>query len=177
MTNSEIAAALDHLADLLEYRGENVFRVRAYRKAAHTVGTLVESLASVRAAPGRALTDLEGIGADLAGKIEALLDTGRLPLLQELERQVPAAVFELMRVPGLGPKKVKALIDGLGIDSLDDLELACREGRVRGVPGFGAKTEAAILENIAFAKNPERWKGQNKLGKILMDLRTELKTD
>ena len=172
MTNSEIAAALDHLADLLEYRGENVFRVRAYRKAAHTVGTLVESLASVRAAPGRALTDLEGIGADLAGKIEALLDTGRLPLLQELERQVPAAVFELMRVPGLGPKKVKALIDGLGIDSLDDLELACREGRVRGVPGFGAKTEAAILENIAFAKNPEHsrllWRDADAIAAVLV---------
>ena len=155
MTNSEIAAALDHLADLLEYRGENVFRVRAYRKAARTVGTLVESLASVRADPQRALTDLEGIGADLAGKIEALLDTGRLPLLEELERQVPAAVFELMRVPGLGPKKVKSLVDGLGIDSLDGLERACREGRVRGVQGFGAKTEAAILDNIAFAKSPE----------------------
>jgi DNA polymerase (family 10) len=155
VTNSEIAAALDHLADLLEYRGENVFRVRAYRKAARTVGTLVESLASVRADPQRALTDLEGIGADLAGKIEALLDTGRLPLLEELERQVPAAVFELMRVPGLGPKKVKSLVDGLGIDSLDGLERACREGRVRGVQGFGAKTEAAILDNIAFAKSPE----------------------
>ena len=155
MTNSEIAAALDHLADLLEYRGENVFRVRAYRKAARTVGTLVESLASVRADPQRALTDLEGIGADLAGKIEALLDTGRLPLLEELERQVPAAVFELMRVPGLGPKQVKSLVDGLGIDSLDGLERACREGRVRGVQGFGAKTEAAILDNIAFAKSPE----------------------
>lgn len=155
MTNSEIAARLDHLADLLEYRGENVFRVRAYRKAAHTIGSLTESLAAVRADPRRSLTDLEGIGADLAGKIGSLLDTGTLELLQDLERQVPKVVFELMRVPGLGPKKVKALVEALRIDSLDDLELACREGRVRDVQGFGTKTEAAILENIAFAKSPE----------------------
>ena len=155
MTNADIAAVLDHVADLLEYRGGNVFRVRAYRNAARAITGMVESLAAVRTDAGRSLTDLEGIGADLAGKIEALLDTGRLPLLDELAREVPAAVFELMRVPGLGPKKVKALVDGLGIDSLDALERACRDGRVADVKGFGAKTQAAILDNIAFAKSPE----------------------
>jgi len=155
MTNADIAAVFDHVADLLEYQGGNVFRVRAYRNAARMIGGMVESLASVRADPGRALTDLEGIGGDLAGKIEALLDTGKLPLLAELEQKVPAVVFELMRVPGLGPKKVKLLVDELGIDSLDALEQACRDGRVQGVKGFGAKTQAAILDNIAFAKNPE----------------------
>ena len=155
MTNADIAAVFDHVADLLEFQGGNVFRVRAYRNAARMIGGMVESLVSVRADPARALTDLEGIGADLAGKIEALLDTGKLPLLAELEQQVPAVVFELMRVPGLGPKKVKLLVDELGIDSLDALEQACRNGRVQEVKGFGAKTQAAILDNIAFAKNPE----------------------
>ena len=155
MTNADISAVFDHVADLLEYQGGNVFRVRAYRNAARMIGGMVESLATVRADPDRPLTDLEGIGGDLAGKIEALLDTGKLPLLAELEREVPAVVFELMRVPGLGPKKVKLLVDELGIDSLDALEQACRDGRVKGVKGFGAKTQAAILENIAFAKNPE----------------------
>ncbi|MGB8854610.1 MAG: DNA polymerase/3'-5' exonuclease PolX [Pirellulales bacterium] len=155
MTNADIAAVFDHVADLLEFQGGNVFRVRAYRNAARMIGGMVESLASVRADPARALTDLEGIGADLAGKVEVLLDTGKLPLLAELERQVPAVVFELMRVPGLGPKKVKLLVDELGIDSLDALEQACRNGRVQQVKGFGAKTQAAILDNIAFAKNPE----------------------
>ena len=124
MTNADIAAVFDHVADLLEFQGGNVFRVRAYRNAARMIGGMVESLASVRADPARALTDLEGIGADLAGKIEALLDTGKLPLLTELEQQVPAVVFEMMRVPGLGPKKVKLLVDELGIDSLDALEQA-----------------------------------------------------
>ena len=87
VTNSEIAAVFDHVADLLEYQGGNVFRVRAYRNAAHTIGGLVEPLATVRADTNRALTDLDGIGDDLAGKIEGLLDTGRLPLLEELKSQ------------------------------------------------------------------------------------------
>lgn len=156
MTNADIAAAFEHVADLLEYRGDNVFRVRAYRTAARTIGGLVEPLAAVRADATRRLTDLDGIGADLAGKIETLIDTGRLPLLEDLEREVPAVVFDLMRVPGLGPKKVKALVDGLAIDSLAALEEACRQGRVRDIKGFGAKTEAAILENVAFAADPER---------------------
>ena len=155
MTNADIAAVFDHVADLIEYQGGNVFRVRAYRNAARTIGSMVESLASVRGAASRSLTDIEGIGADLAGKIETLLDTGRLPLLDELQQKIPPVVFELMRVPGLGPKKVKALVDELGIGSLDALEQACQDGRVREVKGFGAKTEAAILENIAFAKSPE----------------------
>ena len=154
VTNSEIAAVFDHVADLLEYQGGNVFRVRAYRNASHTIGGLVEPLATVRADTNRALTDLDGIGDDLAGKIEGLLDTGRLPLLEELKSQVPAAAFELMRVPGLGPKKVKQLVEALGIDSLEALEQACHEKRVESVKGFGAKTQAAILDNIAFAKDP-----------------------
>ena len=154
VTNADISAVFEHVADLLEYQGENVFRVRAYRAAARTISSLVESLASVRADPARALTDLEGIGTDLAGKIGELLDSGRLGLLADLEKQVPAVAFELMRVPGLGPKKAKSLIDALRLTSLDDLEAACRDGRVAGLKGFGDKTQAAILGNIAFAKNP-----------------------
>jgi len=148
VTNSEIAARLDHLADLLEYRGENVFRVRAYRKAAHTIGSLTESLAAVRADPQRSLTDLEGIGADLAGKIGSLLDTGTLELLQDLERQVPKVVFELIRVPGLGPKKVHALGEQLGVHSPTDLVAALKSGRLRQLRGFGPKTEERLREAL-----------------------------
>jgi DNA polymerase (family 10) len=156
LTNADIAAAFEHVADLLEYRGDNMFRVRAYRNAARTIDGLIEPIAAVRDDPARSLTDLDGIGNDLAAKIETLLDTGRLPQLEELEREVPAVVFELMRVPGLGPKKVKALVDTLGIGSLASLEEACQQGRVQAIKGFGAKTEAAILENLAFARDPER---------------------
>lgn len=155
MTNADIAAAFEHVADLLEYQGDNIFRVRAYRSAARTIDGLVEPLANVRDDPNRSLTDLDGIGKDLAAKINRLLDTGRLPQLEVLEREVPAVVFDLMRVPGLGPKKVKVLVDSLGIDSLAALEAACQEGRVQAIKGFGAKTEAAILENLAFARDPE----------------------
>jgi len=155
VTNADIAATFEHIADLLEYQGGNVFRVRAYRNAARTIEGMVESLAAVRADSVRSLTDLEGIGTDLAEKIGSLLDTGALPLLAELRKAVPAVVFELMRVPGLGPKKVKVLVDQLGITSLESLEQACREGRVERVKGFGAKTQASILENIAFARNPD----------------------
>lgn len=155
MTNADIAETFEHIADLLEYQGGNVFRVRAYRNAARTIGDMVESLAAVRADPKRSLTDLEGIGADLADKIGSLLDAGELPLLAELRKSVPPVVFELMRIPGLGPKKVKLLVDALGIDSLDSLETACQEGRVADVKGFAAKTQAAILGNIGFAKSPD----------------------
>ncbi len=154
MSNAEVAATLEQIADLLEYRGENAFRVRAYRNAARTIGRLVESLADLRRRG--TLTDIDGIGTDLADKIGTLLDTGGIPLLADLRKAVPEVVFELMRVPGLGPKKVKLLVDALGIDSLSALEQACRDGRVRGVKGFGEKTEAAILGNIAFARDPER---------------------
>lgn len=156
MTNTDIADTFEHIADLLEYQGGNVFRVRAYRQAARTISGMIDSLATVRADPSRSLTDIEGIGTDLANKIGVLLDAGELPLLAELRKAVPPAVFQLMRVPGLGPKKVKILVDQLGIDSLEALETACRQGRVEDVKGFGAKTQAAILENIAFAKNPEQ---------------------
>ncbi len=156
VTNAEIAAVFEQIADLLEYRGDSVFRVRAYRTAARVVDGLVESLASIRDNPDSGITDLEGIGTDLAAKIETLLDTGRLQLLEELQNQVPAVVFDLMRVPGLGPKKVKLLVDQLSLRSIEDLEAACLAGRVCKLKGFAAKTEAAILANIAFAKNPER---------------------
>jgi len=155
VTNADIASVFDHVADLIEYQGGNVFRVRAYRSAARMIGALVESLASVRADATRSLTDLEGIGSDLAAKIGELLDTGRLKLVDELHQQVPAVAFELMRVPGLGPKKAKALVDELHLKSLDELEQACRDDRVRDIKGFGEKTQAAILENIGFAKDPE----------------------
>lgn len=153
MTNADIAALFEHLADLLEYRGENAFRIRAYRAAARTIEDQVEPLARLRADPGRSLTDLEGIGRDLAAKIATILDTGRLPALDEIAAEVPPVVFQLLRIPGLGPKKVKALVESLGIDSLEGLEEACRRGAVRDVKGFGEKTEAAILKNLAFVRD------------------------
>ena len=152
MTNADVAALFDRLADLLEYDGENAFRIRAYRAAARTIADQVDSLESIRGDEARSLTDLDGIGRDLATKIETILNTGKLPLLEELSARVSVGVFDLLRVPGLGPKKVRLLVDSLEIDSLDALEAACRAATVRGVKGFGEKTEAMILKNIAFVR-------------------------
>jgi len=153
VTNADVAALFASLADLLEYRGENPFRVRAYRAAARVVEDLDEPLEAIRADPTRSFTDLEGIGTDLATKITTILDTGRLPALDEAAAGLPAGIFALLRVPGLGPKKVRTLVESLGVDSLESLDEACRAGKVRAVKGFGEKTEAAILKNVAFLRS------------------------
>lgn len=153
--NAEIAAAFRKLADLLEIEGENRFRVRAYRNAAATIGGLPRDAAAM-IAEGEDLSALPGIGDDLAGKIAELAETGSLALLDELEARVPPGLSDMRRVPGLGPKRVKALHDALGVESLDALGKAAREGRLRGLPGFGAKTEANVLEELDRLASSER---------------------
>jgi DNA polymerase (family 10) len=155
MQNSEIAAILEEVADLLEFQGANAFRVRAYRNAGRTVHDLTEPIERVAADPGRSLTEFSGIGADLAEKIKTLLTTGKLPMLEELRAAVPESVLALMRIPGLGPKKAAALFSQLGIKSLDELRAACETHQVRDLKGFGEKTEAAILAGMSFAASPE----------------------
>jgi DNA polymerase (family 10) len=155
MHNAEIAAILEEVADLLEFQGANAFRVRAYRNAARTVHDLTEPAQRVAADPNRSLTEFSGIGADLADKIKTLLDTGKLPMLEELRAAVPESVMALMRIPGLGPKKAAALFSQLGIKTLDELRSACELHQVRDLKGFGAKTEAAILAGMSFAASPE----------------------
>jgi DNA polymerase (family 10) len=155
MTNAEIAAIFEQVAEMLEYRGENPFRIRAYRLAARRIESMLEPLSAIVADPAGELTAIEGIGGDLAAKITELVETGRLTALEELRAAVPAVAFEVMRVPGIGPKKARALVEQLNLDSLEGLERACREGRVRSLAGFGAKSEAAILENVDFARSPE----------------------
>lgn len=151
MTNAEIAATFEQVAEMLEYRGENPFRIRAYRQAARRIESLVTPLSTVVAD----LKSIEGIGGDLAQKVSELIVTGRLKLLEDLRRSVPSVAFEVMRVPGLGPKKARMLVEELRLDSLVSLEQACRDGRVRSLKGFGAKSESMILQNIGFAMSPE----------------------
>lgn len=148
VTNADIAAAFERVADLLELQDANPFRVRAYRNAARRIGELKLDLAA-RVAAGEGLPKLPGIGTDLAGKIEELARTGRLALLERLQRQVPAGVTELLQVPGLGPKRVRALYEELHVHSLPQLLRAARDGRIRALPGFGEKTERRIAEAIA----------------------------
>ncbi|MEI8381584.1 MAG: DNA polymerase/3'-5' exonuclease PolX [Planctomycetota bacterium] len=148
MQNQQIAALFEELADLLEIQGANAFRVRAYRNAARTLENLSESAEAIIASTDRSLTDLEGIGKDLATKIEAIVKTGTLQQLDELRTQIPVGVSEMLRIPGLGPKKVAALFHELGVTTLADLKVASESGRVAELQGFGKKTAQTILEGI-----------------------------
>ncbi len=154
LTNAEIAAALEEIADILDFQGANPFRVRAYRNAARTVAEMTESVADLIQREGgnlNTLSALPGIGKDLAEKIATLAHTGTLPLLEELRSQVPEGVLDMLRIPGLGPKRAAALYRELGVTNLEELRRACEEHRVRNLRGFGEKTEAAILEGLDLA--------------------------
>lgn len=151
MNNLEIARIFSQLADLLEFRDENPFRVRAYRNAARAIQDLPEAAAEILADSKRELTDIPGIGRDLADKIRSIVETGSLPLLDELLQQVPESVLALLRVPGLGPKRAAAIHRELGVNTLDELRAACEGHRVRELKGFGAKTEQMIIDGLAIA--------------------------
>ena len=143
--NVEIARAFEEMADLLELRSANPFRVRAYRNAAQTVGNRALDLAAL-VRGGKPLPRMPGIGKDLSGKIADIARTGSTPLLARLRESAPAGASELLGVPGLGPRRVQLLARRLGIDSVEALARAAAAGRVRVLPGFGAKSEAALLE-------------------------------
>ncbi|MFZ5509229.1 MAG: DNA polymerase/3'-5' exonuclease PolX [Pseudomonadota bacterium] len=143
--NADIAAVFDEIADLLEIEAANPFRIRAYRNAARIVGELGRDVPAM-VAKGEDLTTLPGIGADLAAKIKEIVDTGKCAQLERLRKEVPPAVSELLRLPGLGPKRVRALWHDLDIQTLEQLHRAARDGRIRDLPGFGEKTEQKILQ-------------------------------
>lgn len=145
--NIDIARTLEEIADLLEIQGENAFRIRAYRTAARTIETLAVPAASL-AREGR-LDELPGIGSDLAGKICTILDTGTLPLLHELTAKTPESLVQMLRIPGLGPKRAKQIYETLGITTLDALEAAATAGRLRELPGIKTVTEQKILRGLA----------------------------
>lgn len=171
MTNRDIAAVFDQVADLLEFQDANPFRVRAYRNGARKIGDLSEPLAGIVADEDRSLTDLDGIGKDLAEKIRTLLETGSLPMLDELLAKIPPTVLALLRVPGLGPKKAAVLHRELNIESLDQLGAACKAEQVRQLKGFGAKTEETILKGIAIAAQADertRWADADAIARELL---------
>ena len=162
MKNLEIARAFDLIADLLELKGENPFRIRAYRRAAQNLGTLTEDVETL-AAQGR-LDEIPGIGPDLAGKIGEYLETGRMEALESLRREMPAGLADLMGVPGVGPKTAKLLHDRLKVTDLGQLETLARAGKLRGLPGIQAKTEQNLIKGIALVR---RGQARMPLGRAL----------
>jgi DNA polymerase (family 10) len=156
--NNDIANVFDEIADFLEIEGENPFRIRAYRNAAGTVRGLGTELKDM-VADNADLTELAGIGKELAAKIREILETGTAKALIKLHARIPGTVIEILRLPNLGPKRVRVLYHDLKIETLQQLAQAARKGNIRALGGFGEKTENAILEAIeAQAQKEKRFK-------------------
>jgi DNA polymerase (family 10) len=159
--NNDVADIFDELANLLEIKGENPFRVRAYRNAARSVASLSRSVAEL-AAEEKGLDGLPGIGKDLADKIRTIVATKKLHLLEDMKKELPEGLSMLMKVRGLGPKKIAILYKELQVASLDDLKKAAQAGKIHELPGFSAKTEQTLLEELGRTKvterGPERFK-------------------
>lgn len=145
--NADIAAIFEEIADLLEIKGDNPFRVRAYRNAAMTIEGLGKDLKTFLE-EGQDLKSLPGVGKDLEGKILEILETGTCRALKKLHQQVPATLREFLNIPGLGPKRIGGIYRELGIQTTEELLKAAHDGRLRSLPGFGAKTEQRILEAL-----------------------------
>jgi DNA polymerase (family 10) len=143
--NRQIAQVLDQIADLLEIKGENAFRTRAYRTAADTVAAWGDPVARL---DDRQLRELPGIGKDLAAKIRELADTGICHYHQELLQEFPLTILDLLRLQGVGPKTVALLYSTLNIRTVDELAEAARAGRLRDIKGMGARKEALILKAV-----------------------------
>ncbi len=156
--NAEIASVFREIADLLDLEQANPFRIRAYRNAARTVEELTTDLADLIAA-GKELPRLPGIGADLAGKIREIATTGRCATLDQLRKSEPPGLVEFLTLPGLGPKRAKAIYDELGVHTLNQLHRAAKDRRLRQVAGLGEATERRIMAAIeARAGRPVRHK-------------------
>ena len=147
MTNKDVIAVLSSIADLLQLQGADPFRVRSYQRAVDTVRGLSDDLNAVLARDE--LQTLPGIGAALAAKIAELLTTGAMGYHRELLAEVPSGLVQMLEVPELGPKTARRLCDELGLETIDAVEAAARAGRIRGLKGFGEKSETKLLANIA----------------------------
>ena len=150
MDKREVAAVLEEIGVLLDLKGENPFRVRAYVNAARIIDTLQQDLGTLVAEDR--LTEIKGIGKDLAAKIVELMTTGKLAFHEELKASLPASLLEMLRIPGFGPKKTKAVYEKLKVDSMEKLEAACKAGKVAELDGFGEKSQQKILEGIQMVR-------------------------
>lgn len=153
--NADIARIFEEIADLLEIQNENQFRIRAYRNAARTLQGMGQDV-SLYMEQGKDLQRLPGIGKDLAAKIKEIVETGLCSALRKLQKQTAPGLTELLRIPGLGPKRVRALYDELDIHTPEQLLRAARDGRLSELRGFGEKTQANILKSIETSVTKEQ---------------------
>ncbi len=151
MNNSRIAKMLFEIADLLELKGDSVFRIRAYRNAGRKVEDLDREIVDVY--EEGTLEDIQGIGEAIADKISEIIETGKLNYLEELRQEFPHGLLQIMDIPDLGPKTTMKLYEELSVSSLEELKAAAREGRIRELKGFGEKTEDNILKGISIVES------------------------
>jgi len=171
MTKGDIAAVLEEIGTLLELKGENPFKIRAYANAARSIEAWGGNLSDLQ--DEEALSKIPGIGKSIADKIKELAATGSLKYLEELRAEFPAAILELFSIPGLGAKKIKALYDKLQISSIEQLLKACETGRVAKLPGFGETTQEKLCKAI---EERARHSGYFQFGQIASEAET-LKRD
>lgn len=176
MNNADIARVFEEMADLLELRGENAFRVRAYRNGAKTIQNMTESIADILADSSQDLKSFPGIGATLAEKCAVLVENGKLPQLEELRANTPAVLIKMTRIPGLGAKKAMALQKELDIQTLDQLRQACLDEKVRGLKGFAAKTEKLILDGLEIAEAASQRLRIDQAERLVLRLRSHLES-
>lgn len=148
MDKEQVAAILSEIGTLLELKGESSFRTNAYHNGARAILQLEEDLGEM--VRSHRLKEVPGIGSTLCEKITTLVTTGHLPFYDKLKDEIPPGLVEMLRIPGLGPKKITALRDQLGIDTLEKLQVACEAGQVARLKGFGQKTQDKILEGLKF---------------------------
>jgi len=150
MDKKQIAEVFEEIGQLLELKGENPFRVRAYYNAARIIETLQEDLHKL--VDEQRLTEIKGIGGDLAKKITEMVATNRLEFYEKLKSSLPAGLLDMLRIPGFGPKRAKIVFDKLKVDSMEKLEAACRAGTIASLDGFGEKSQQKILEGIELVR-------------------------
>ncbi|MCX8022835.1 MAG: DNA polymerase/3'-5' exonuclease PolX [Syntrophorhabdaceae bacterium] len=160
MRSKSIPEILEEIGTLLEIKGENPFKARAYHNAAKIISGMdnIEEMIDKQK-----LKEIKGIGETIASRIEEYLEKGKIEYLEELKKEVPESLLELIAVPNLGPKKIKVLYDELGIRNIGELEYACMENRLINLPGFGQKTQEKILKGIEFLK---KHKGEFLFGEV-----------
>ncbi|MBT4693183.1 MAG: DNA polymerase/3'-5' exonuclease PolX [Planctomycetaceae bacterium] len=172
LDNVAIAAEIGKLADLLEFSGANSFKIRAYRNGARVVKDFPDSFATMVHNDPSKITSIQGIGKGVAEKITQLIELDNISEIDELLEVIPVSVLDLLRIPGMGPKKAAALYQILNIQTLDQLQAACEDGQVQELKGFAAKTEQSILDGIAIAAAANsriRWAAADKLAETLLE--------
>ena len=148
MDKAQVAAILDDVGDLMELRGGNPFEARAYHNAARTVGALDDDLEAL--VQSGTIATVPGLGKTLVQRITELVTTGQMAFHQELVAEIPAGMRAMLRIPGLGPKRIRQIYDALGVTTLDELKAAAESGKIASLPGFGAKSQENILKGLDF---------------------------